>query len=132
MPSKQTDKYNIMIEMTNCFCLIKSISLFSSTLSMDTTNKFVNLFKQLKTNEHKRSRRYHAIEEIQLEQLKDEIAQSKVKRVSSCRSFEMLPSLSSSSSAALSSITSETSLIAKNHSCFKLNSDDREVLPLII
>ena len=98
---------------------------------MDTTNKFVNLFKQLKLNEHKRSRRYHAIEEIQLDQLKEEIAQSKVNRVSSCRSFEILPSLSSSSSAALSSITSETSLIAKNHSCFKLNSDDREVLRLI-
>lgn len=98
---------------------------------MDTTNKFVSLFKQLKLNERKRNQRTHEIEEIQLEQLKDEIAKSKVNRVSSCRSFEMLPSLSSSS-AALSPITSETSLIAKNQSCFKLNPDELEVLSLII
>ena len=110
-------------------------------MSFDSAARFVSLVRHPKLNEHKKNSKQNSNqrnhcqqqheefnEAIQLAQFNSDIVQpSKVKRVSSCRSFDLLPSLSSSSSGALSSITSETSLLNKDHSCYKLNSHDLEV-----
>lgn len=76
-------------------------------LSIEARSKFINIIKQLQSDDTNYKKQ---IDFFNLNELNESDA---IKRVSSCKSFDLLPSLSSSS-AALSAISSQTSIMTKD------------------